>query len=214
MHLPDGILPLPVTLGGYVASFAIAAVCVGRIRALPDPQREVPRAALMTAAFFVASLIHFPVPPVSVHLVLNGLLGVVLGWFAFPAILVGLFLQAVMFGHGGITTLGINGLILGLPALAAFGLFRFRARFPVLLRHRPTLVIAFLAGAVGVGVALLLFAFTLLGSLPVHINAELERKALLTLVLAHIPVVVLEGVLTALLVGFFLKVSPGLLEGR
>jgi cobalt/nickel transport system permease protein len=214
MHLPDGVLPLSLTLGGYVASFAIAAVCVSRIRALPDPQREVPRAALLTAAFFVASLVHFPLPPVSVHLVLNGLLGVVLGWFAFPAILVGLFLQAVMFGHGGITTLGVNGLVLGLPALAAFGLFRLRLRYPFLQRHRPTLAIAFLGGALGLGIALLLFTVILLGSLPVHIDAALERKAVLTLILAYIPVIVLEGVLTALLVGFFLKVSPGLLEGR
>jgi len=64
------------------------------------------------------------------------------------------------------------------------------------------------------GIALLLFTVILLGSLPVHIDAALERKAVLTLILAYIPVILLEGVLTALLVGFFLKVSPGLLEGR
>ena len=49
-----------------------------------------------TPAIFVASLVHVPVGPSSMHLVLNGLLGLLLGWAAFPAILVGLLLQAVL----------------------------------------------------------------------------------------------------------------------
>ena len=79
-------------------------------RATPErnrPGREgVPKASLLTAAFFVASWIHIPVPPTSVHLVLNGLVGAALGYYAFPAILIGLFFQAVMFQHGGLTTPG------------------------------------------------------------------------------------------------------------
>ncbi len=212
MHLPDGVLPLPVTLGGYLASFLLAAWSIRRLRAARDPYREVPRAALLTAAFFVASLIHFPLPPVSVHLLLNGLLGVILGWFAFPAILVGLFLQAVMFGHGGVTTLGINALILGLPALAAFALFRLHTRLLPQRTPATMMLFGFLAGAAAVALSVLLFALLLLGHLPAHLDAELERKALHALLLAYLPVILLEGVATALLLRLLLRAHPELLE--
>ena len=84
---------------------------------------EIPRIALMTAAFFVASLIHVPIGPTSVHLLLNGLLGVVLGRRAPLAVLLGLTLQAVLLGHGGFTTIGVNTCVMALPALGAAWLF-------------------------------------------------------------------------------------------
>lgn len=211
MHLPDGLLPLPITLGGYAASWVIAAWCIQRLRAKPDPYQEVPRAALLTAAFFVASLIHLPLPPVSVHLILNGLLGVVLGWFAFPAILVGLFLQAVMFGHGGITTLGINALILGLPALAAFGLVQFLRQFSVWRAPNATAIAGFVAGALAVGLSVTLFAVLILSYLPAHLDATLEQQAIRALILAYLPVMLLEGVITAILLRFLLRVQPNML---
>jgi len=121
MHIPDGILPLGLSLGGWAIAAGLTALSLNRIAAQPDPRAGLPRAAMMTAAFFAASLIHIPVPPSSVHLVLPGLMGAMLGWYALPAILIGLAFQAVMFGHGGLTTLGVNAVILGLPALAALG---------------------------------------------------------------------------------------------
>src|SRR5260370_37530133 len=86
---------------------------------------EIPRIALLTAAFFVVSLIHVPVPglPTSAHLLCNGLLGVVLGRRAALAIPIGLLLQAVLLQHGDLTTLGGNTCVMGLPALVAWELF-------------------------------------------------------------------------------------------
>jgi len=123
MHIPDGILPLPVTGTGYAATAATAWYSIHRIRQKEDYRQDIPKASLLTAAFFVASWIHIPIPPTSVHLVLNGLLGALLGYYAFPAILIGLFFQAVMFGHGGLTTLGINAVIMGLLSLFTVAIF-------------------------------------------------------------------------------------------
>ena len=53
------------------------------------------KVAVLSATFFVASLIHFPIGPTSFHLTLNGLIGVILGWAAFPALLAHLPLMAV-----------------------------------------------------------------------------------------------------------------------
>ena len=58
---------------------------------------DVPQTALLAAAFFIASQIHVRVGPSSAHLLLNGLVGVILGRRAVLAILVGLALQAILF---------------------------------------------------------------------------------------------------------------------
>jgi cobalt/nickel transport system permease protein len=113
----------PIVLG---AGFALAALLLvpALIRVRDE---EVPRIGLLTAAFFVASSIHVKVPPASVHLILNALVGVVLGRRAPLCIAVGLLLQAVLLSHGGFTTLGVNAVIITLPAVLAPIPFRFLA---------------------------------------------------------------------------------------
>jgi len=204
MHLPDGLVPVELALAGYAGSGVLAAVALSRIKRLPDSSAAIPRAAMLTTVFFAASLVAVPVPPASVHLMLAGLLGVILGWFAVPAILVGLFLQAVLFGHGGLTTLGLNGLILGLPALLAFGIWRSAGR------RWPDMA-ALCAGSGAVVAALAIFAgFVLLG-LPVALDASAERVALQLFVLAHVPLVLAEGVIVLVLLRVLRRTAPQML---
>jgi cobalt/nickel transport system permease protein len=118
VHISDGVLTWPWLAGGFVLAGVLAAVAMIRVR-----DEEIPRIALMTAAFFVASLIHVPIGPTSVHLLLNGLLGVVVGRRAPLAVLLGLTLQAVLLGHGGFTTIGVNTCVMAAPALGAAWLF-------------------------------------------------------------------------------------------
>src|SRR5947208_1498222 len=96
VHLPDGTVLWPWTAGGFVLAALLALWGAWRIT-----DEDVPRVALLTSAFVVVSLIHIPAPPTSVHLLLNGLLGVILGRRLCLAIPVGLLLQALLFGHGG-----------------------------------------------------------------------------------------------------------------
>ena len=106
VHIPDGNVLTPLWLiGGYLLAGILVVMGSWRIQ-----DEEIPQVALLTAAFFVASLMHVPVPglPSSAHLLLNGLLGVVLGRRAALAIAMGLLLQAVLLQHGGLTTLGVN----------------------------------------------------------------------------------------------------------
>ncbi|MGP9792086.1 cobalt transporter CbiM [Roseinatronobacter sp. NSM] len=203
MHLPDGIAPVEFALAGYAASGALTALAVSRLNRLPDPRAGIPRAAMLTTVFFAASLVAIPVPPTSVHLMLSGLMGVMLGWFAMPAIMVGLFLQAVLFGHGGVTTLGLNGLIVGLPALLAFGVWR------GLGRRWPD-VAALVAGSGAVVAALAIFAAIVLGGLPVALDAGAESLAIKAFVLAHLPLVAAEGVIVLALLRVLRRVEPAL----
>ncbi|MDX2244084.1 MAG: cobalt transporter CbiM [Leptolyngbyaceae cyanobacterium bins.302] len=213
MHIPDGILPAPICIAGYGLTGFTTWFCLHKINRSPEPTQGVPKAALLTAAFFTASLVHIPIPPASVHFVLNGLLGAVLGYYAFPAILVGLFLQAVMFGHGGLSTLGVNAVIMGIPALIAYFVFQLRDRIPK--AHNPKLVtgfFAFLSGAIAVALAALLFYTLIVFNLPSDLNATAEQAALTTLSLAHIPLIGLEGIFTAIVVVFLERVKPDLLR--
>src|SRR5262249_25418481 len=104
---------------------------------------EIPRAALFAAVFFVASLIHIRVGPTSVHLLLNGLIGLTLGWWACIVIPAGLVLQAVLLGHGDISTLGVNSCVLLAPALLARGLYRIGLRSPGLGAGEATLALSY-----------------------------------------------------------------------
>jgi cobalt/nickel transport system permease protein len=198
MHLSDGIINGDVCLAGYVVSVLITTYSLKKI-----PAEDTPKIAVVTAAFFIASLIHIKIGPSSVHLVLNGLVGILLGIAAFPSIFVGLLLQAIVFGHGGITTLGVNSIIMGTPAMLSYFLFNVTKHY----NHKTiTLSLSFICGALSIFLAALLMAFFLIFSEKEFINvAKL-------IVIAHIPVMIIEGIICLLTVSFLLKVKPELLE--
>ncbi len=213
MHIPDGILPAQVCAAGYAIATPVAWYSLRKINRQPDPTVGIPKAALLTATFFVASSIHIPVPPVSVHLVLNGLLGAILGYYAFPAILIGLFFQAVIIGHGGLTTLGVDAAMMGIPAILAYQVFRLRHPLAKRFNRRFADGMAgFLAGMVGLGLAAVIFMTLIITTLPPGLDAATEKSAIYGLSLAHVPLAVLEGAFTAMLVLFFQRVKPELLE--
>ena len=212
MHVPDGILPVPVTVAGYAFTAAVTWYSVHKINQRENPRQDVPKASLLTAAFFVASWIHIPVPPTSVHLVLNGLLGAILGYFAFPAVLIGLFFQAVMFQHGGLTTLGVNAVIMGIPAIIAHYVFRLR-KLGDEEGRKKTAVFGFLSGAIALGLSVALFVVIIMTNLPAELDTGTERAAIYTLAVAHLPLIAIEGAITAILAVFLQRVRPRILDG-
>jgi cobalt/nickel transport system permease protein len=157
VHIADGVLTMPWVAGGFVGAALLAVFAAWRLR-----EEELPRIALLTAAFFVASSIHVQLGPSSAHLLLNGLLGIVLGRRAPLAILVGVTLQALLLQHGGPSTIGVNTCDMAIPALLAWGLYTLVRRLPW-ARHgwfRTALV----AGSAVVWFATLVYAFELLAS--------------------------------------------------
>jgi len=200
MHISEGILSPGVLIAG--AGLTAAGVAVG-LRKLET--EEIPSVGILSAAFFVASLVHVPVGPASVHLILNGLLGLILGWKAFPAILVGLALQALLFQFGGITTLGVNTLNTALPAVICYYLFKWGIRTGT--RRLVFALTAFACGCCAVFFSSVLVGFSL------YLTGEAVLPAAKLIVAAHIPVVVIEGILTAACAVFLRRVKPELLEG-
>ncbi|MFP4044079.1 MAG: cobalt transporter CbiM [Rhodosalinus sp.] len=198
MHIVDGALANEVVIGGAVLAAGGIALGLNRL-----PLEKIPAAGVLSAAFFVASLIHVPIGPSSVHLILNGLAGLVLGWAAFPALFVGLLLQAVFFGFGGLTVLGINTLNIALPAVLAGLLFG-----PLIARASP------LAGAVwaGIGGAFAIAATTLLVAVSLVLSGDAFVPAAQFVFLAHIPVMAVEALLSASAVYLARQVKPDLFD--
>ena len=197
MHISEGVLSGPVLVSGIL--LAAAGVAVGLKKLDYD---RIPRAAILSASFFVASLIHVPVGPSSVHLILNGIVGLILGWGAFPVILVALTLQAMLFQFGGITTLGVNTMIMALPAVFCYYLFgRLVGRQP-----RIALPAAFVCGALSV------FLGAVMVGLALTFTDENFLKVSYLVATAHLPVMIIEGLITAFCVAFLKKVQPDMLR--
>lgn len=198
MHISEGVLSGPVLASG--AALAAAGTAVG-LKALDYD--KIAGAALLAAGFFVASLIHVPLGPGNVHLILNGVVGLLLGWGAFPVLLVALLLQAMLFQYGGLTTLGVNVLIMALPGLVCFYLFR-----SMLWKSKALCMAAgFACGFLGV----LLAGVVAAAALVLSEEHFLEVAGLI--LAAHLPVMVVEGIVTASGVAFLRKVQPSLLPG-
>jgi cobalt/nickel transport system permease protein len=200
MHIVDGALSNPVVIAGAIA--AAGGIAYG-LRSLT--LERIPAAGVLSASFFVASLIHVPVGPSSVHLILNGLAGLLLGWAVFPALFVGLLLQAVFFGFGGLTVLGVNTVNIALPALLAWMLFG-------RLIGRGSPVQGAIWGAVGGAFAIA--ATTGMVALTLALSGDEFLPAAKLVFFAHIPVMAIEAVLTGFAILLTRKVKPELFDAR
>ena len=197
MHISDGVLPVSVAIGGYAVSLGLTVWSARQTRS-----EEMPKLAVMTAAFFVASLIHIPFGPTSVHLIIPGLTGAILGPAAFLSIGLGLLLQSLLFQFGGLTALGANALMMGLPALACGWFFqKFKGR-----KSSRQALVGGVAGALGTVLAAAILAVLLATG-----GEDFFGVAKIALA-AHVPVIILEAAVSALTVGFLARVKPALLR--
>ena len=198
MHISEGVLSGPVLISG--AALAVAGTAIGLKKLDYD---RIAQAGILSAAFFVASLVHVPIGPSSAHLILNGLVGLLLGWAAFPAILVALVLQAMLFQFGGITALGVNTVIMALPAVICYLVFS-----PFLHKNATLALLAtFACGFLSVFLSAIILGLSLL------FTEENFLEVSAIVIVAHIPVMIIEGMITAICVAFIRKVQPSMLPG-
>jgi cobalt/nickel transport system permease protein len=195
VHLADGLVPSPLRLGGWLL---LGLLLLFAWREFTDEQ--IPRVGLLTAALFVASQIHVPLGPGSVHLLLTGVAGILLGRLAAVAIAIAVTFQAVLFAHGGLTTIGLNAVVLALPAVL-LGLVWPRVA-------KPTAVWGAIAGF------LPCFCSVLLNGLIVWLALPDSTVTAAAVVGFHIPVLIVETLGTAVIVAYLAKVKPEWLRFR
>jgi len=197
VHISEGVLSPSVLAGG--AALAAAGVAVGLRRLDYDRLMMV---AILAATFFVGSLVRVPVGIGNVHLILNGLLGFLLGWAVFPAIAAALALQALLFQYGGLTILGVNTFTMAFSGVLA----GYCCKGIIALKPGALKLAAFCAGALGVALAGIFMA----GALAFTDEGFVAAAKLL--LLAHVPVMLAEGFITMVTVSFIARVRPELLS--
>ena len=124
---------------------------------------------------------------------------------AFPAIMLGIILQALLFGHGGVSVIGVNSVMMGGGGLLAYGVWQLRHYFT--FAHKEV-VFGAMAGGTGVLVSGLLLALALLTT-----GKEFAAAAGLVLVW-HVPVIIIEAIVVGSCAGFLTRVKPYLLAGN
>jgi cobalt/nickel transport system permease protein len=199
VHISDNVLQTYAWILGLCLFAPFLAHAMFRVG-----DEEIPRISLLTAAFFVASSIHVRIPPTSVHLLLNGLVGVVLGRRAALSIVIGLALQALLLGHGAFTTLGVNAFVLTIPALMGRLIFVLIAR-----QGKPMFPAGFIAGTTTVATTALLNAAVLIA-----FGVEDWTIIAGTVMVAHMVLAVIEGVILGTITSYLAKVKPELLRLR
>ena len=195
MHLSEGVLHSQTLIVG--AAVAVAGIALGLKRLKSD---RLSLTALFAAAFFVASTIHIPVGIGSVHLILNGVAGIFLGWAVFPAFLIALVLQALLFSFGGFSVLGVNLCIMALPALVVHYLSR-----PLLreLTRKRLISAGILAGVLGVG------GSALIASLVLAMDGGKQYADLIgLLIVSHLPVFLVDSLISVGVLLTLAKMMP------
>lgn len=222
MHIMDGVVSSSLLVGTAVV--AVSAVGFGLKRIEPD---DIPKIALLAAAFFVASVIRVPIGPTSAHLMLTGLLGLVLGPAIFPAILAGLMLQTFIFGFGGITVIGLNLVNMALPGFLAYLIFMpflqkelrrgaegfytlssSNHKLFELIQKNRIFLIGFCAGSFAIAGSLLMVAFSL------ALSGQAFIPVAKFMVLANLPLVIIEGLVVGVILQFLTSLKPELFVGH
>lgn len=135
LHLPDGLLPTWIIAAGFVATAIVVALCLQKLKRDEDFVRKVSQLAILSALMLVAMSV--PLGFIHYHVNLTVLVSLLVGpWLAFIGVfVVNFFLSFV--GHGGISVMGLNTLIVGSEVFIAyyifFGLKRFIKTIPAVL---------------------------------------------------------------------------------
>ncbi len=128
MHIPDGILPVWLWFSGFVVMSVFLALTLFRLRTM-DVKKKIPLLGALAAAMLVGMSI--PVLP-GYHINLSVVSGILMGpSLGFVAAFLANLILAFM-GHGGITVIGLNTLLLGSEAVLGHTFFfLFQRRLPV-----------------------------------------------------------------------------------
>jgi len=197
MHISEGVLPTWEIVTGW--GLTLVGTAIG-LRQLKEDRLVL--AALLTSLFFVASLIHVPVGVGNAHLIFNGFIGLLLGWAAFPTILIGLLFQAILFQFGGLMVLGVNTFNMAFPAVVAHYLFKNWIKSDGWKFYAGAFLSAFVA-ILGAG---------LLVAVELALAGERFIKDAELIFLIHIPIATIEGVIYIFLLRFIKKTYPHILE--
>ncbi len=163
MHIPDGILPVSLWVLGLILMALAVGFSLFRLRKM-DKVKKIPLLGAVSAVMLVAMSLE--ILPLAYHINLSVVAGILLGpALGFLAAFIANLILALM-GHGGITVIGLNTLLLGSEAVLGHTLF-------YLFKNR---ISVFWSAATATVLTLFLTTLALISIVAVsHISPELIR---------------------------------------
>ncbi len=215
MHIPDFVLPVWLWVSGFVLMVLFLGVSLLRLRAM-DMKRKIPLLGAISAAMIVAmSIPEMFLYHINLSVVAGILLGPALGFVA--AFIANLMLAFM--GHGGITVIGLNTILLGSEAVLGHTLFfLFKRNLPVFWRAAVATVLTLFS------TTLLLIAivaasnvdprrFSHAGELEAHVQGPVSIVTFAVLVLSFGVIGwLIEAAISGSVVRFISQVKPDLLD--
>jgi len=120
IHLPDGILPVWLWASGFVVVILIWMILL-RIMKKEELTRRLPLLGMMAAVMVLGASVE--IVPIAYHVNLTVMSGILLG----PSLIfLATFIVNVilaLFGHGGITVIGLNTLMFSIEGALGYFLF-------------------------------------------------------------------------------------------
>ena len=222
MHIPDGYLG-PQTYGVLYAVMVPIWALASKVVRRTLKQRQVPFLALGAAFSFVIMMFNIPIPGGSTgHAVGAVIVAILLGpWAAVIAISIALVIQALLFGDGGITAIGANcfNMAFVMP-MVGYLVYRLISKGATVTSRRRWIAGA-VAGYIGLNVAAVTTAI-MFGLQPLLAKGADGRPLYFPYPLkVAVPVMaaqhllffgLIEAVLTGLLVIYFQRTEPSMLE--
>jgi cobalt/nickel transport system permease protein len=211
MHIPDGFLSAPVSLGTWGVAIALVALALNRVQA-EYQERTVPLMGVCAAFIFAAQMINFPIPGgTSGHLLGGTLAGALLGPWAGSLVMVVVFIvQGTLFQDGGLTVLGANVFNMGLVGtFGGYYLYKALRTAFGFNSWRGTAIALAISAWSSVVIASLICAIQLAlsGTVPLVV-------ALTAMLTWHVLIGIGEAVITVLAVSYIWRVRPDLMYDR
>jgi len=198
MHIPDGFLEPKILISTDIISLAVVFLGLKKLKNI-DVNR-IPLMGVLASFVFVLQILAFPViGGTSVHLEGVVLTAILLGPFSSSLIVFCvLLMQALLFQHGGILSLGANFLNIGIVG-SFLGYY--------IWKIKPTKIFASFATFITILISATLCSFELYLS-----NRFVLSVGLPTMLFSHLVAGIIEAVFVYGILSFIEKLEPQILK--
>ena len=203
MHIPDGLIPFDQAMIYLIISLIILGYFFFKLSKKGDMEKRLVLSGILTAVAVVATTITIPSPiGIPMHFFIIPLVVILLGPYNASLVsFLALLVQALGFGMGGVTTLGINvldmGIILSVVVYAVYILL-------VNVNEDLAIVISTMAGILAATMAqILILTFANTTSFEVLLGSLLPY---------YLMIAVIEGVINVIIIRFISKTNRSILE--
>ena len=209
MHVPDGFINAPVSIGTGVISFATLWAYIRSAKSFVA-DKLIALTGMMSALIFVLQMINFPIAAgTSGHLLGGALAVIVLGPnLGIICISIVVVIQSLLFADGGLSALGVN--VLNMAIITSLVGWLTISSWKKLFGEAN---ISIISGSIVAGILSVVFssiAFVFEYALGGTVSVPLG-SVLIAMVSSHLLIGLGEGVITALIVSLLLRVRSDLI---